>query len=176
MSNLANALYRERSETITLDLISNTSDDELDQLLVDFVEVKLINANSDESVQINSLLEPLKMLYVTWILEGQVNNGGFFQFYWNGYGYLEKDIVLALKYFNAPQHLELFKKAISVNKREKWITKIFRLFFSYSFVVKFSKLKLLDDKFFDLNELLSDLRSKKIRKYPEKFLSDLRNI
>lgn len=46
-----------------------------------------IAASDEHEIELSKRLSPgQKSIYFFWYLDGQVTNGGFIQFYWNGYG------------------------------------------------------------------------------------------
>ena len=57
-------------------------DDKLEQAIVDYV-IHQLESGPDEDALLASLSKGNRALWLTWIVESEVNNGGFNQYYWN---------------------------------------------------------------------------------------------
>ena len=76
--------------------------------------LKGINIASDKEaeIELSKRLSPgQKALYFFWYLDAQVTNGGFIQFYWNGYRMYLPAIIEGLKLINDKELLELVEKS-----------------------------------------------------------------
>ena len=86
--------------------------------------LKGINIASDERAEkeLSKRLSPgQKALYFFWYLDAQVTNGGFIQFYWNGYRMYLPAIIKGLKLIEDNELLnliELVDKEYLVNKEK----------------------------------------------------------
>ena len=149
-------------------------DDNLEQAIVDYVIHKL-ESGTDEDAMLGSLSEGNRALWLTWIVEGEVNNGGFNQYYWNSDGRHSSEAVTSFEFFAASQYAELMREANSVRKQEAAAIKEYEdknTLDAFSESYKASKLGPLDDRFYALSEDLSALRIAKIRQSPELFTGD----
>ena len=102
-------LNRPIFKELTKEIIESTSDDNLLQLIFD---------NITEIIEDKNELDTLKKLstgqqahYSVWIVEGEVNNGGFYQFYQNLNGQFAPMAIEGFKAFGAFKHAELMEKA-----------------------------------------------------------------
>ena len=108
-------------------------------------------------------------------MEGEVNNGGFNQYYWNTDDRYSEDAVDAFEFFSATDHAALMKKANGIRTHEAEIMKQHQkqgTLDAFSESYDDSKLGPCDDEFYALTEDLSALRIAKIRESPELFAGD----
>ena len=106
------------------------------------------------------------------LLEGEVCNGGFHQFFWNSSGNNSSGILDALIAIQADQYSLIFQKAVAVlavkgkleNRRQRQ---------SALKLISKDAFDKLDDAFYELNDnkstSLEKLRAKYFRKHPEDF-------
>jgi len=73
-----------------------------------------------------SLPEKEKVTYHVAILDEEVGNGGFNQYFINGYGQFAKDTIASLKLINANKSSSILEKVYELINEEKLSDKIFR--------------------------------------------------
>jgi len=98
-------------KTLTPDIINNTPDDKLLQLVFDNLCEHLKDNQADEYDAVLKFDKPQQAIYIIWCFEAQVNNGGFNQFYFNSskvFAHLTPD---ALQLVGAHQFAKLAEKA-----------------------------------------------------------------
>jgi hypothetical protein len=166
----AKFMQRPKYHTLNVENIKSAPDDDIDQMIMDAIELKLARYEHNVAKMISTLSSGCRYLYLTWVVGGEVNNGGFHQLYWNGYGNVADEAVEAFEYFSAPAHADLMREANRIRAREKFKLAPLRLLNAYSLSAKWSWLDPLDDQFYDLNEDLAALRLAKIRANPEQFV------
>lgn len=125
----------------------------VEQAIIDHVIAKLDGHEDREAQIVKSLPAGVRATWLTWIVEAEVNNGGFNQYYYNTDGRFASEAVAAFEYFGAKEHAALMREANAVRAAE-------------------AKLGPLDDKFYGLAEDLSQLRIARIRQAPEEFSSE----
>jgi hypothetical protein len=106
------------------------------------------------------------------MVEAEVNNGGFNQYYFNTDGKFATEAVRAFEYFGASEHAALLReanlaRAAEADELAKFKDKGTLEAFSESY--EHSQLGPLDDRFYKLSENLSRLRIARIRQMPEHF-------
>ena len=146
-------------------------DDELELVIVDYVVHKL-ESNSDENTVLNSLTDGNRAFWLTWIVQGEVNNGGFNQYYWNTEGRHSSEAVSSFEFFSASKHAALMREANSIREQEAATIKEYEnknTVEAFSDSYKVSNLGPLDTRFYTISEDLSALRIAKIREAPELF-------
>lgn len=67
---------------------------------------------------LKSLSDGNRALWLTWIVEGEFNNGGFNQYYWNTDGRHNSEAVTSFGFFAASQHAALMREANVVREQE----------------------------------------------------------
>lgn len=157
------------------DTLSSISDDKLEQAIIDYISSKFNEDYSNEYQVVISLSPGLRALYSTWLVEAEVNNGGFNQFYWNSSGQFAKESEAGFLLLGALDHYELMKEANMIHEQEKEKMQKYKekgTLSAFSDSYKETKLNSIDDKFFDLHENLSELRIKYIRSNMGEFISN----
>ena len=152
-------------------------DDDLDQAIADYVAIKLEGANTPqlEAAVIQALPVGIRAAYLSSVVEGQVNNGGFNQYYFNTDGLFATDAVAAFEYFGASQLADLMREANAVRAEEAQHMRQFKdraTLEAFSESYQHTKLAPLDDRFYELTEEFAALRLARMRQRPEDFVGD----
>lgn len=115
-----------------------------------------------------------KALYYWWYLDGQVTNGGFAQFYSNGYGHYVPAIINGLEYIGDTAMANLVKKAEKIyQKNKKYIDgNVDDNWFSSAYDDKIDEISVLDDQYFDMNYQTMSLIETYIRRNPNEICLD----
>ena len=142
-----------------------------------FVLEPLSNFVQDKEHEIErgkSLSYGQKALYYWWYLDAQVTNGGFVQFYYNGYGDYMPTIIKGLKYIGDIDMAELVQKAENIyQKNKKLMNKAQQSdLFGSDLYERLDELSLLDDKYYDMNSNTMSLIEEYIRKHPHEICID----
>jgi hypothetical protein len=157
---------------LTLAKLASIPDADVEQAVFDSVAARIGEDYQHEVAIVARLPIGAQALYITSLVDGEVNNGGFNQFYWNSSGTFADQAAEAFEFFSAHEHAALMREANSVRaleaaKIEKYKDRGSLDGFSDSY--KESKLGPIDDKYYALKEDLSRLRIAKIRSMPEFF-------
>jgi len=123
-------------------------------------------SNKSESAGYEKLSDNEKLIYCIWWLEGEVNNGGFHQFFWNSAGNYTKDTLKYLLAIDAKHTAELLRKASQIafggeapadgNKRQDLL--------EIDEEEKMDKLNLLDNDFYKYQDDITGLVNKYLSK------------
>ncbi|HKG05605.1 MAG TPA: DMP19 family protein [Pedobacter sp.] len=155
-----------KSEPLTPEIIDQTSDDKLIELIYNDISSKIPTDPGQEYESVLSLTGAQQAIYINWGLEAEINNGGFNQYYYNSTGQFARLAPEALKLVGAHQLASLTQAANEMYEREKEkITKD-----QDGSIEGFSKsyennsLEKFDEQFYKLKESLSDLQIAFIRK------------
>lgn len=162
-------------ESLDVKTLAGITDEKLEQAIIDFVDAKLTSRGPDEDeVQVlSSLPAPTRALYLTWAVESEVINGGFIRYYFSWMGQFADDTVTAFEYFAAYKHAHLLREANRTHAEEIASTGADKdpdgteTYFS-------TRLHVLEDRFYNLDESLSALRIAKVRADPGAFCVDSR--
>jgi antitoxin component YwqK of YwqJK toxin-antitoxin module len=115
-----------------------------------------------------------KALYYWWYLDAQVTNGGFVQFYYNGYGPYVPTIIKGLEHIGDTEMANLVKKAEKIyQKNKKLMDKAQESdLFGSDLYDRLDEMSLLDDSYYEMNEKTMSLIETYIRKNPNEICLD----
>jgi hypothetical protein len=160
---------------LTPEILASIPDDKLEQAVVDYVYEKVSGREDQEARIIKRMSAGLRAVHATWVVEAEVNNGGFNQFFWNSSREYASEAVTGFTLFELSALAELMKRAIAMNQAEA--TKLAKFkkrgsleAFSQSYEA--NPLNDLDKQFYEAAKDLSAIRIAFIRKHPELFLGE----
>lgn len=107
-------VYKELTEQI----IDTTSDDNLLQIIFDNLSVKQPDDFKKEYETVMSWNKSRQAIYMIWVLEAEVNNGGYNQFYFNSSGQFYKHLPEALRLVGAIKFADLTERANNIFEKE----------------------------------------------------------
>lgn len=115
-----------------------------------------------------------KSLYYWWYLDAQVTNGGFVQFYYNGYAPYVQTIVKGLKHIGDKEMAALVEKADKIyQKNKKVVVKAQQEdLFGGDLYDKLDELSRLDDSYYEMNENTMSLIEAYVRNNPNEICLD----
>ncbi|WP_316812931.1 DMP19 family protein [Pedobacter heparinus] len=152
-------------EPLTIEKIDQTPDSALVWLIFEHISNGLPSDPDQELAYILSLSKPQQAIYITWLLEGEVNNGGFNQYYYNSSGQFAKLAPDALKLVGATQFAVLTQAANKMYEKEKHHITRHQDGTSEGFSKSYYNKPLdeFDDQFYKLKEPLGELQIAFIR-------------
>ncbi|WP_205942739.1 DMP19 family protein [Pedobacter psychroterrae] len=141
-------------------------------MIFEHISSRIAGNPDQELASLLALPKPQQVIYITWILEGEVNNGGFNQYYYNSSGQFAKLAPEALKLVGATQHAALTQAANDVYEKEKERIVKYQDGTSEGFSKSYENnpLEKFDDQFYKLKEPLMDLQIAYIRKNKKDFV------
>lgn len=142
------------------DILENNANDISSTI---FEIMNYLNETTNYGKHMNKLNEYEKTAYYVFELEGEVNNGGFSQYFFNSSGKNVNPTIKSLENIGAVQTAQLLIKAKSVNDGGiiEFVRKKFRMDTSEK---QEDKLDKLDQIFYQYEEQISDLTLKYIQK------------
>jgi hypothetical protein len=155
------------------DILQAIPDGELEYAIVDHVSCKITNYENPLPVLTN-LSKGMQMVYSTWWVDAEVNNGGFNQFYWNSSGKLKNIALEGFKILGAEEHYKLMAEANQIQEQQESRTGKLRQNGSLKDLSKSYKnnpLNALDTRFYELKENVGARRIKYIREHVEEFVT-----
>lgn len=159
---------------LTKEIIENTSDDELEQVIFDNITIRMEGDKRAEFDIVVSISKGQQMVYSTWAVEAEVNNGGFNQFYFNPSLQFAEMAVEGFKLIGAEKYSGLMKDANRIYEENKERLEEFDdgTMESFSESYKDNPLNALDEKFYKLYdaENLKALKIKYIRENYKEFV------
>jgi len=135
---------------------------------------KFVKEREFEIERGKSLSYGQKALYYWWYLDAQVNNGGFVQFYYNGYGPYVPSIIKGLEHIGDMNMANLVKKADNIyQKNKKLVGKAQKKnVLGRDLYDRLDKLSVLDDIYYDMSGNTMSLIEAYIRKNPNEICLD----
>ncbi len=164
-------------KTISIDEINKANDEDLLYLIFDIIAEKLPYTENEEEeyVALRKLNKEQQAFYLVWCLEGEVNNGGYNQFYYNSTGKYFELLPDALELIGATKHSELMRRAnkIFIIENKKITQEQDGTLEGFSKSYEDNPLDIFDQEFADLEEIenLEELQIKLVRKNKEKFIN-----
>jgi hypothetical protein len=162
-------IYRQLTEQI----IDTTADENLLQVVFDNLSEKLGTDYEKEYETVVGWNKSRQAIYIIWILEAEVNNGGYNQFYFNSSGQFYKQLPDALQLVGANQFANLTARANAVfeNENQKITQHQDGTLEGFSKSYDDNPLNKLDDEFYDLykTEDLQQIQIDYIRKHKADF-------
>ena len=112
-------LKRPIYKILTKKIMDVVPDSGLNQVVFDNIESKMKGDLSDVSKILEQLSKGQQAIYSIWIVEGEVNNGGFNQLYFNGYESIAKLAEAGFKSVGADKYADLTKRANLIYQKIK---------------------------------------------------------
>jgi hypothetical protein len=133
--------------------IDTTKDDDLVLRVTDQLSTTF-NADGNDYTTVTSWNEGQQAMYIIGLLEAEVNNGGFNQFYYNSSGQYAKLLPDALKLIGANNYAELMERANMIFEKENRVIKKHQDGTTEGFSKSYENnpLNLLDDEFYALEK------------------------
>lgn len=134
-------------------------------------DVSIAKNEDEESKMLRNFSPGQKALYLFWDLNDEVTNGGFIQYYWNGYEKYVPDLKAGLKLVGDTTILSLLVKADSSYKTNK--DKFDEQIMKDDWEPLYESLKefdLLDSIYYEKQQDAMILFEKYIRKHPNQFV------
>jgi hypothetical protein len=171
--NLPGSLAQPGAKKLTAALINQTKDDKLLQLVFDNLISKMAKDLSDEYPVIISLNKSQQAIYMIGVLQAEVENGGFNQYYYNSAGKFAKLTPGALMLVGANRFAQLVSRANKTFETENKNIKKHQdgTLEGFSKSYNNNPLNKLDNEFYALEkkENLESLQIAYIRKHKEDF-------
>lgn len=159
--------------TISRDWLDSLSDDEIEFEIFDKILELIGNNFKDEHKIVCGLPSGLTYFYATWLLESEVNNGGFNQFFYNSSVNFIDEARDGLVYFGDIKLKELLDEAVEIfmNEIDMQIkTREIGTIEAFSESYEKSNLDTMDSKFYSMDYILSNLRINHIRNNPGEYI------
>jgi hypothetical protein len=162
-----------RFQTLTRDLLAELPDSMVAAAVYQHA-LWSIGGRFDREVQIVSTLPSgVQAVYATLLLESEVYNGGFNQYFWNSTGALADVALRGFELLGATEHARLTREAIEIGNSEASMRRMYKRkgtteAFSESY--KHTNLGSLDEQFFAL-EGADELRMRLVRTRLDLFIS-----
>ncbi len=164
--------YRE----LTVEVIAGIPDNQLDWAILDYLYLSLPQGHDDWLLAQRDLTPGFSAIFQTSGFEGQVNNGGISQFFFNSTGIFAYEALAGFRYMGANQVAEIMEEAIALEKKKGTPGSQFRDTGSPavdSDFYDYADYEELDSRFYEVADHLSAYRNRYIRYHPEEFVAPL---
>ncbi|MFX1274723.1 MAG: DUF4375 domain-containing protein [Promethearchaeota archaeon] len=165
---------RKKYDKLSITILNKIPDDKIEQAIMDYLFDKKIKNNQNDHEIIKDLSKGFQYIYTTWKLEEYIDNGGFNQYLYITEGRFLNELIDGLNKIKAFRTrkvvmdvLKVFNEEILTHSKTKE-TGTSRAYFE---LYKSAKLNKLDDKFYETDENLSELRIAYIRKNLNEFIT-----
>lgn len=134
----------------------------------------IVESREEEPELVKRFSAGQKALYFWWYLDGQVNNGGFVQFYYNGFEIYVPAIIKGLEHIGDKEMVELVKGAHNIYlDNKKLIDKARKKdLFGSDLYDRLDKLSEFDDRYYEINSQTMLLMEKYAKQHPNEFCLD----
>jgi hypothetical protein len=103
----------ERFRHLTPELLAALSADEIADAVVQHVHLHVAGAWGREAPIIRSLAPGVRAIYTTWLVDAEVNNGGFHQYFFNSSGQYAGDALAGYELLGAEEYAAIMRSAIA---------------------------------------------------------------
>jgi hypothetical protein len=103
------------------DELEDAPDDEIEWLVIDRL-IRAVGLYGDDETQyefVKRLSPGLQMMWGTFVVDGEVNNGGFNQFFWNSSGQFAMQAIAGFRLIGAEEHAALVEEAVKLSSRKR---------------------------------------------------------
>lgn len=166
----ANQALATAPASLTTDSMRSIPDKDIEEYLADRLWDMWESHHRDTDAFLKRLPAGAHAFFITWLIEAEVENGGFHQLFWNGHENTAKQAPLAFEYFDAAAHADVVRAALTSRKAEAGWMRVLRVIGNYAWSLRMSKLHAFDEAFYKLPAVLSPLRISKIRSCPDMFV------
>ena len=102
-----------------IEKLGTLSDDDLVHAVVEYVVRQLGKYPDRQAEAVNDLSPGLRAFYATWLVDAEVKNGGFNQYFWNNGGGMAAAAVEGFRLLGAQDHAALMLKAVTIWQQER---------------------------------------------------------
>jgi hypothetical protein len=167
-------MNRKKYSEFDLQTLRSIGDENLEQALLDYLFAKIASKPGQARKVVGELSPEFQVFYVSWLVEAEVRNGGFNQFFWNPSSQFAADAPDALEAIGDAESAEITWRALAmvIKERETMIRlKKIGTVEAFSESYKLIKLGDLDTLFWKSAAGLSALRVRYVRQHEEAFVT-----
>ena len=109
----------ERFRHLTPELLASLSADEVADAIVQHVHLCVAGAWGREAPIIRSLPPGVRAIYTTWLVDAEVNAGGFHQYFFNSSGQYAGDALAGYELLGAEDYAAIMRSAIATSEIDR---------------------------------------------------------
>lgn len=159
-----------RFAVLTLDLLASLSADDVAGAIVQHVELRLIAPGIHREAIVALLPSGTAAIYATWLVDVEVNNGGFNQFFFNPYGKLAGEALAGYELLGAEDYAAVMRAAIATREAERERLLPFyeaRTPEAFAESNRVTELREIDQRYYSLGDRIYDIWAAFVRDRPE---------
>jgi hypothetical protein len=103
----------ERYRHLTPELLASLSADDVADAIVQHVHLRVAGAWGREAPIIRALPPGVRAIYTTWLVDAEVNAGGFHQYFFNSSGQYAGDALSGYELLGAEEYAAIMRSAIA---------------------------------------------------------------
>lgn len=100
------------------ELLASLSADEVGDAVVQHVALRSADTHTERAVLVHALPSGTRAIYTTWLVDVEVKNGGFNQFFFNPYGQLAGTALAGYELLGAEEYAAVMRAAIATFESE----------------------------------------------------------
>ena len=164
-----NPRFRELSPS----LLTGIPADELGDAVLQHVHIQ-VKGGADEADVIAQLPKGLRAIFATFVVDAEVKNGGFNQFFYNPHGYLAGAALAGYELLGADDYADVMRAAIATYESERGQLAPFHdagTLEAFSKSYEHTQLGTVDDRYYALGDRIYASWAAAVRQRPELFSS-----
>ena len=153
------------------DKLDSLADGDLIHAVVEYIFRKIGDDEERRLETLNALPEGLRAFFAVWLVDAEVKNGGFSQYFWNNGDGAAGAAVAGFRLLGAEEHAALMEEAIATQGRERSVMAPFEAegtLEAFSESTKHTELFPLDMQYYGLPDI-EPVLIRFIRAHPELF-------
>jgi hypothetical protein len=163
-----------RFATLTPQLLDSLSADDVGSAIAQHVALQLEARREDSrDAVVRDLPLGTRAIYTTWLVDAEVNNGGFNQFFFNPYGQLAGLALAGYELLGAEDYAAVMRAAIATHEAER---EMMASYYDAGTPEAFSEsyqhtgLEEVDQRYYSLGDRIYDVWASFVRRRPELLL------
>jgi hypothetical protein len=140
---------------------------------VQHVELQLMAPGIDRDAIVAVLPRGTAAIYTTWLVDVEVNNGGFNQFFFNPYGKLAGHALAGYELLDAEEYAAVMRAAIATHEVERErMAPFYDAHTAEAFAESYrlTELREIDQRYYSLGDRIYDIWATFVRDQPELLL------
>lgn len=165
----------ERFRKLTPELLAALSSDEIGDAVVQHVHLRAAGSWGREAELIRTLPPGVRAIYATWLVDAEVNNGGFNQYFFNSSGQYAGEALRGYELLGADEYAAVMRSAIATFEIDRARLEPFyeaHTLESFSESYRHTDLGEVDQRYYALGDRIYHSWAVFVRTHPEAFLED----
>src|SRR5688572_10269897 len=170
MNNWPDPRFRDLSPEV----LAGVSADDVGDVIVQHVALAVAEQGEDASdAVVEALPSGIQAVYTTWLVDADVNNGGFNQFFFNPYGHFAGLALAGYELMGAEEYAAVMRAAVATHETERdTMAQYYEpgTLESFSESYEHTQLGEADQRYYALGDRIYDIWATFVRRRPELFI------